>query len=132
MGSQGANMTVGKADASDVAELAERMTLWLQTHYTAHLAREDGITVGYCLFRDDGMHYYLRQLFIARTHRRRGLATALMDWMYANVWTDKPVRLDVLAHNREAVAFYKAYGFRIAVLRMEKTTAVPSEDRAPP
>ena len=44
----------------------------------------------------------------------------MMDWMYANVWTDKPVRLDVLAHNEEAAAFYRAYGFRVAVLRMEK------------
>ena len=43
-----------------------------------------------------------------------------MDWMYANVWSGKPVRLDVFAHNEEAVAFYKEYGFRIGVYRMEK------------
>ena len=35
-------------------------------------------------------------------------------------WTDKKIRLDVLAHNRDAVAFYKRYGFRIGVFRMEK------------
>ena len=65
-------------------------------------------------------HYYLRQLFVARGQRRRGIATALMDWMYANVWSGKPVRLDVFVHNEEAVAFYRGYGFRVAVLRMEK------------
>ena len=26
------------------------------------------------------------QLFVARGHRRRGIATTMMDWMYANVW----------------------------------------------
>ena len=47
-------------------------------------------------------------------------ATKLLDWMYQNIWTDKKVRLDVLAHNEEAIAFYKAYGFRVGCLRMEK------------
>ena len=102
------------------AELAERMARWLREGYTCYLAREAGTTVGYCLYRDDGDHYYLRQLFVVRTHRRRGIARTLMDWMYDNIWTDKRVRLDVLAHNEEAVAFYRACGFRLAVLRMEK------------
>ena len=45
---------------------------------------------------------------------------SLLDWMYAHVWAAKPVRLDVFTHNTDAVAFYRAYGFRVAVLRMEK------------
>ena len=102
------------------AQLAERMAGWLREGYTCYLARERGTTVAYCLYRDDGDHYYLRQLFVARSHRRRGIATAVMDWMYANIWTDRRVRLDVLAHNEEAAAFYRACGFRVAVLRMER------------
>ena len=135
-------MTINRADASDAvelaelnrqliedeqhpnpmtrAELAERMITWMEEGYTCYVARSGGATAGYCLFRDDGTHYYLRQLFVARGQRRRGIATALMDWMYANVWSGKPVRLDVFAHNEEAVAFYRGYGFRVAVLRMEK------------
>ncbi len=104
----------------DRGQLAERMAGWLREGYTCYLARQSGTTVAYCLYRDDGDHYYLRQLFVARTHRRRGIARSLMDWMYANIWTDRRVRLDVLAHNDEAAAFYRAYGFRVAVLRMEK------------
>ena len=135
-------MTINRADASDVKELAElnrqliedeqhpnpmtrdelaeRMIRWMEEGYTCYVARSGGVSVGYCLFRDDGKHYYLRQLFVARACRRRGIATALLDWMYANVWSGKPVRLDVFAHNEEAVAFYRGYGFRVAVLRMEK------------
>ena len=135
-------MTVARADASHVdelaelnrqliederhpnpmtrSELAERMVRWMEEGYQCYLAWVGGATAGYCLFLDHGQHYYLRQLFVARGHRRRGVATALMDWMYANVWSGKPVRLDVFAHNEEAVAFYRAYGFRVAVLRMER------------
>ncbi len=135
-------MTINRADASDAEELAElnrqliedeqhpnpmtrdelaeRMIRWMEEGYRCYVARVDGTTAGYCLCRDDGKHYYLRQLFVARGQRRRGIATALMDWMYANVWSGKPVRLDVFAHNEEAVAFYRGYGFRVAVLRMEK------------
>ena len=135
-------MTINRAEASDVKELAdlnrqliedeqhpnpmtrdelaERMIRWMEEGYTCYVARSGGVSAGYCLFRDDGKHYYLRQLFVARACRRRGIATALLDWMYAHVWSGKPVRLDVFAHNEEAVAFYRGYGFRVAVLRMEK------------
>lgn len=104
----------------NVPQLALRMREWLKGEYTCYLATEDGSMFAYCLFRDDGEYYYMRQLFVERAHRRKGLATQLLDWMYQNVWTDKKVRLDVLSHNEEAIAFYKAQGFRIGCLRMEK------------
>ena len=104
----------------NVAQLAKRMTTWLKTQYTGYLAIEDEQAVAYCLFRNDGEYYYLRHLFVERTHRRQGVATCLLDWLYGNIWKEKPVRLDVLSHNRAAIAFYRAYGFHIGCLRMEK------------
>ena len=104
----------------NIAELTERMKVWLATDYICYLAKENGDIVAYCLYRDDGGSYYMRQLYVDRAHRRKGIATQLLDWLYENVWTDKKVRLDVLAHNEDAVAFYKHYGFRIGVFRMEK------------
>ena len=104
----------------DVPQLAERMAEWLQGEYGAYLVTENGLFVAYCLFRDDGDYYYLRQLFVDRTYRRKGIATRLLDWMYAHIWTDKRVRLDVLAHNTAAIAFYQAYGFEVGCLRLEK------------
>ena len=104
----------------NVQQLAQRMTEWLKDEYSCYLASEDGSAVAYCLFRNEGKYYYMRQLFVERTHRRKGIATKLLDWMFQNVWTDKKVRLDVLSHNEEAIAFYRAYGFQIGCLRMEK------------
>ena len=104
----------------NVQQLSERMTDWLRGEYNCYLATEDCITVAYCLFQDECEFYYMRQLFVERGHRRKGIATNLLDWMYKNIWTDKKVRLDVLSANEEAIAFYKAYGFRVGCLRLEK------------
>ena len=104
----------------NVEQLADRMSGWLQTEYTCYLAVADGATIGYCLFRDDGEFYYMRQLFVDRGHRRQGIATELLDWMYENVWADKKGRLEVLAHNKDAIAFYEGYGFSPDCVRMVK------------
>ena len=104
----------------NVEQLGERMSGWLQNDYTAYLAILDGEIAAYCLYRDDGDHYYLRQLYVDREFRRKGIATHLLDWMYKHVWIDKKVRLEVLAHNKDAIAFYEVYGFKVGCLSMEK------------
>ncbi|MFC1996702.1 GNAT family N-acetyltransferase [Chloroflexota bacterium] len=103
-----------------VGQLADRMTDWLQTEYHGYLAWVDDCITAYCLYRDDGKYYYLRHLYVDRGFRRQGIATGLLDWLYANIWTDKKVRLDVLMHNKSAIAFYEQYGFEARVIRMEK------------
>lgn len=104
----------------NVKQLAERMSGWLQAEYNGYLAWIDDRIAAYCLFRDDGDYYYLRHLFVDRDFRRQGIATQLLDWMYANIWIDKNVRLGVLSHNEGAIAFYKQYGFEIQALQLEK------------
>ena len=104
----------------NIDQLVQRMKEWLKTDYICYMVNHNGRIVAYCLYRDDCGYYYMRQLYVDRSHRRRGIATQLLDWLYENVWKDKKVRLDVLAQNRDAVAFYKTYGFRIGVFRMEK------------
>ncbi len=78
----------------DVAQLTQRMKEWLATGYICYLVKENRRIIAYCLFRDDGEHYYTRQLYVSRAHRRKGIATQLLDWLYENAWTDKKVRLD--------------------------------------
>ena len=112
----------GYPDPMTQAQFVERMTNWLHDGYRSYLACEDGHTVGYCMFRETARHYQLRHFFVVRDRRRRGIGTALLDWMYAHVWSGKPVLLEVFSHNAPAVTFYRAYGFRVrtTVLRMEK------------
>ncbi|MBN1305795.1 MAG: GNAT family N-acetyltransferase [Anaerolineales bacterium] len=110
----------GHPNPMTIPQLAERMADWLQGEYYAYLVDVDEEIAAYCLYRDDETHYYLRQLYIDRPYRRQGIATHLLDWMYANIWIDKRVRLDVLANNNTAIAFYEHYGFKTCCLQMEK------------
>ena len=104
-----------------VDELAERMRGWLGgREYIGYLGLFDEKPVAYCIYRDEGPYYYMRQLYVERDYRRQQLGTTLLDWMFKYLWTDKSVRLDVLAHNARAIRFYEAYGFVTGCLRMEK------------
>jgi ribosomal protein S18 acetylase RimI-like enzyme len=103
-----------------VPELTERMRSWLGSAYSCYLVWDGDTPVGYCLYREEEDHFFLRQLFVERGYRRRGIATMLLDWMFENCWTAKQVRLNVHAHNKEAIAFYRSYGFAVRVLRMSK------------
>ena len=118
----------GHPNSMNRDQLAQRMKEWLKTDYICYMVKHNGRIVAYCLYRDDCGYYYMRQLYVDRSHRRRGIATQLLDWLYENEWKDKKVRLDVLAQNRDAVAFYKTYGFRIGVFRMENKTCEGIKD----
>ncbi len=107
-------------NSMSIIQLIQRMKTWLEEEYVCYLAKENGSIIAYCMYKDEGKYYYMRQLFVDREHRRKGIATRFLNWLYENIWTDKKVRLDVLAHNEDAVAFYKKYGFKIGVFRMEK------------
>ena len=104
----------------NIDQLADRMTGWLENEYICYLAKDAEKIFAYCLYRDDGEYYYLRQFFVERQHRRKGIATQILDWMYSNISRNKKVRVDVLSHNQEAIAFYEKYSFRVGCLRMEK------------
>ena len=110
----------GHSNPMNIQQLVQRMYEWLRGDYRGYLALENNTAVAYCLYRDDGEYYYLRQLYVEREWRRRGVATRFLDWMYQQVWIDKRVRLDVLSHNEGAIAFYRKYGFTIGCLSMEK------------
>ena len=110
----------GHPNPMTVPALVDRMAGWLAGGYTAYVLRQDSEIVAYALIRDDGDTWYIRHLYVERNCRRQGLATQLLDWLLENVCTGKPVRLDVLAHNTGAIAFYEAYGFQVGCLRMER------------
>jgi ribosomal protein S18 acetylase RimI-like enzyme len=110
----------GHSNPMNVDELSQRMRQWLRNQYTCYIMKIDGEAVAYCLFRDDGDFYYMRHLYVERQHRRKGLGTYLLNWMYQNVWIGKKVRLEVLVHNQGAIDFYKQYGFQVDCLWMSK------------
>ena len=109
----------GHRNPMDVAELADRMAGWLESNYRAVLFEKDGKVVAYALYRpsDDGWEasrgVYLRQFFVCRDQRRRGIGAAAFDLLRAEVWPPHcRITLETLLHNQAAREFWQAIGFR--------------------
>lgn len=111
----------GHSNPMSIAELAARMRGWLDTGYECYGIERDGKIVCYSLWRDDIEHYYMRQLFTVAACRRQGLARHLLSSLQTDVYDDKPVRLEVLAGNLDAQAFYKSMGYQLYCHTLIKT-----------
>ena len=113
----------GHRNPMTVLELAERMNGWLSGHgYRAVLFEEDGRAAAYALFRtepDAGI--YLRQFFVARVHRRRGVGSQAVATLFREVFpAGARVTLDVLAHHEAGANFWAAAGFQRYSVRLER------------
>jgi GNAT superfamily N-acetyltransferase len=111
----------GHRNPMSPAELAERMRGWLAGEYTSVMFELDGRVVAYALFcakRDNEI--YLRQMFVARDRRRQGLGRQALDILRNQVWPpDMRLVVDVLIHNRAAIAFWRTVGFSDYALTLE-------------
>ena len=109
----------GSRNQMDVTQLHERMSNWLKTGWQADLIVVEDSVVGYALYQrrqdeyfPDNPLVYLRQFFIERAHRRKGLGReALRLLQHSRFPTDGYVVIDVLASNSAARGFWKASGF---------------------
>lgn len=111
----------GHRNKMTLLELGQRMTDWLKGEYQAILFEEEGVVVGYALFKHESEYIYLRQLYVESKYRRKGIGKAAMQWLSANPWKNiKRLRLDVLVGNKTGIAFWKAAGFSEYCLTMEK------------
>jgi ribosomal protein S18 acetylase RimI-like enzyme len=96
-----------------VAELESRMRGWLASEYRAAIFEVASEPVAYALYRmeNDGLH--VRQFFVARGHRRKGLGRRALTLFCGKLVPDgATLSLDVLAHNHNGLAFWRALGFR--------------------
>jgi GNAT superfamily N-acetyltransferase len=110
----------GHRNSMTIAELELRMADWLRGEYRAVIFELASLVIGYALFRCEPEHVYLRQLFVAPAHRRRGVARAALRWLWRNAWADASrVRIDVLMDNLEGQAFWRAVGFGEYCITME-------------
>ena len=63
----------GHRNKMTVPELEQRMKGWLASEYAAMLFENDGEVVAYALYREQPEEIYLRQLFVVRNRRRKGI-----------------------------------------------------------
>jgi ribosomal protein S18 acetylase RimI-like enzyme len=110
----------GHRNKMAVPELEQRMKGWLASEYAAVIFKERGEVVAYALYRDEPDELYLRQLFVARSCRRRGIGRAAMEILRTQIWPkNKRLTVSVLVQNTAAVAFWRAMGYADYSLTLE-------------
>jgi GNAT superfamily N-acetyltransferase len=103
----------GHDNPMDLRELEQRLCGWLSGEYRAVLFSTGADLVAYALYRnDEAGRIYLRQFFVVRSMRRRGIGSeALRVFRSAVVPSGKRIVLDVLSGNRAGREFWAANGF---------------------
>jgi GNAT superfamily N-acetyltransferase len=102
----------GHRNRMTVPELEQRMRGFLAGEYRAVIFEAAGTIVAYALYREQLDEIYLRQLFVVRDRRREGIGRRAMEILRSEIWPrDKRLTVEVLAANRNAVAFWRAVGY---------------------
>jgi GNAT superfamily N-acetyltransferase len=108
----------------------ERMCAFLAGDYTAVLFEIDNQVVAYALYVDHPDHsdtIYLRQIFVDRAWRRRGIGREALRILENEIWPpDKRLTVEVLVGNKIARAFYQAVGYREYAIELE----IPASERS--
>jgi len=110
----------GHRNPMNIDQLTRRMRRWLKGEYKGCVFEMDGKTVGYCVYRKEEDFLYVRQLYIERAYRRKGLGLEVVKIMRKTIWKNYPLlRMDVLVRNRPGVHFWRAAGFKDYCLTLE-------------
>jgi ribosomal protein S18 acetylase RimI-like enzyme len=93
---------------------------WLASEYAAVIFEKGAEMVAYALYREQPEEIYLRQLFVARNQRRRGIGRQALEILRTKFWPgNKRLTVDVLVQNTVAIAFWRAAGYKDDSLTLE-------------
>jgi len=110
----------GHRNPMTVSQLRDRMRQWLSGDYTAVIFEKDGTTVAYALFRECENEIYLRQLFVKRENRHRGIGKEAVRILKEEIWTkSKRLTVEVLSSNKPGIAFWHSVGYKDYCLALE-------------
>ena len=97
----------GHRNRMTIPELAVRMREWLSSGYAAVIFETDKEVTAYALYREQPEEIYLRQFFVARSHRRQGVGRKAFEILRTKIWpVDKRLTVEVLVQNAPALAFW--------------------------
>ncbi|MCE3266803.1 MAG: rimI [Solirubrobacterales bacterium] len=75
---------------------------------------ENGLLAGYLICARYDEVWHLMNVAVATEHRRRGVASSLIDRLLAEAGPDSRFTLEVRVSNMAAIAMYEQIGFRSA------------------
>jgi hypothetical protein len=110
----------GSRNPMSVEQLRQRMQEWLDADWKVDLFVENDAVVGYAVYQFRQDEYlldktivYLRQMFIERTKRSRGLGNRAFELLtQTRIPTDCSIVIDVLATNPKGAKFWSQVGFQ--------------------
>jgi GNAT superfamily N-acetyltransferase len=112
----------GHRNPMGLVELGERMRAWVAGEYRVIVFEDAAGPAGYAVFRSEEEWIYVRQFFVARERRRQGVGRRAVEWLVKQAWNGAwRVRLDVLAGNGAARAFWRSVGFGEYCVTLERT-----------
>jgi len=117
----------GFAEEIPLPSLEARMSEWLRGEYDAALfLDESGATIGYALWQwrssvfTPRRRVYLRQFFVVRGHRRKGVGALAFRELTNRYWKGAGrVDLDVNTQNEVGQAFWRSLGFEVFQLGLK-------------
>lgn len=110
----------GHRNRMNLSQLRDRMKQWLTADYTAVVFSVSTEPVAYALFRTTADGIYLRQLFVRRDKRSRGLGTEAVALLKDKLWPpSKRLTVDVLCNNHPGIRFWRSLGYRDYCLTLE-------------
>jgi predicted acetyltransferase len=110
----------GHRNKMPVPELEQRMRGWLSTDYSAVIFEMDGEFVAHALYWEQPGEIYLRQLFVVRNRRRKGIGSEAVKILRTKIWpANRRLTVAVLVQNTAAVAFWRAVGYKDYCLTLE-------------
>lgn len=115
----------GHRNPMTVAELERRMRDWLVAgEYTAVIFEQEARPLAYALYCTQAdSSLYLRQFFVAREHRRKGIGRGAVELLFSDVWPPgSRVKIQVLCHNEPARRFWSALGFLDYAVSLERVS----------
>ena len=117
----------GHRNRMTIPELEQRMRGWLSSEYAAVIFEDGEEVVAYALYREQAEEIYLRQLFVGRNRRRRGIGRLAFEILRSKIWpANKRFTVDVLVQNSAAIAFWRAVGCKDYCLTLEIMPKAPS------
>ncbi len=79
-----------------------------------------GPTVAYALYGESEDEIYLRQFFVVRSLRRRGIGRQALGLLISHIWPyTKRLTVSELTHNAAGLRFWPATGFTDYALTLE-------------
>ena len=103
-----------------LAQLRDRMHVWISEDYRAVLFESNQIPVAYALFRENDDEIHLIHLYVDRKKRRQGIGHYCVDILRLELWpSDKRLIIEALVKNESTIQFWRSIGFSPYRLTME-------------